>query len=54
LHPYVANVVGFAPETKLFGFFYTGRPAVAWPAGQRRSFAAKVRWVGEAADGTAH
>jgi len=44
-HPLVAEVVGFAPDTRLFGFFYVGRPAVAWPEGRRRPLAEKVRWV---------
>jgi len=54
LHPYVADVVGFAPTTKLFGFFYVGRPATAWPQGRRRSLAAKVRWISEAPNGRSH
>lgn len=44
-HPHVAETVGFAPDTKLFGFLYVGRPAVPWPAGQRQPIAEKVRWV---------
>lgn len=50
LHAHVAEVVGFAPETKLLGCFYLGWPAVGWPPGRRRSLAAKVRWVSEAPD----
>lgn len=50
LHPHVAEVVGFAPETRLFGFFYVGLPAVPWPEGRRRPLAGKVRWVSEVAD----
>jgi nitroreductase len=50
LHSHVADVVGFAPSTKLFGFFYVGRPAGAWPHGRRRSLVAKVRWISEAPD----
>ena len=50
LHPSVATAVGFASDTKLYGFFYVGHPAIAWPAGQRRPVAAKVRWVDDHAD----
>lgn len=46
-HPHVAEVVGFAPDTQLFGFLYVGRPAIAWPEGKRRPLSEKVRWVGE-------
>jgi nitroreductase len=49
-HAHVAEVVGFAPETHLYGFLYVGRPAVPWPAGQRRPLAEKVRWVNEPLD----
>jgi len=45
LHPSVATVVGFAPDTKLYGFFYVGHPAIAWPTGQRRPITEKVRWA---------
>jgi nitroreductase len=54
LHPHVADVVGFAPPTRLYGFFYLGRPATAWPAGRRRSLAAKVRWISELPHGDPH
>lgn len=54
LHPHVAAVVGFAPHTQLRGFFYIGRPAIAWPEGQRRSLAAKVRWISAATDSRGH
>ncbi|MCQ3978183.1 MAG: nitroreductase [Anaerolineae bacterium] len=47
LHPRVAEVVGFAPETRLYGFLYVGQPAVPWPEGKRRALAEKVRWVSE-------
>jgi len=47
-HAHVAEVVGFAPETRLFGFLYVGRPSVPWPEGRRRPLAEKVRWVGDA------
>ena len=50
LHPSVATAVGFAPDTKLYGFFYVGHPAIAWPAGQRRPVADKVRWVDDSTD----
>ncbi len=49
-HPHVASVVGFAPSTRLLGFFYVGLPAVPWPTGKRRPLAGKVRWVNEAED----
>lgn len=32
-HAHVAEVVGFAPETQLLGFFYVGLPAGPWPRG---------------------
>lgn len=47
IHPYVAEVVGFAPETQLYGFLYVGHPAVSWPEGKRRALAEKVRWVSD-------
>jgi len=47
VHPHVAEVVGFAPDTRLLGFLYVGRPAVAWPVGKRRPLAEKVRWVND-------
>ena len=47
MHPTVANAVGFAPDTKLYGFFYVGHLAVTWPTGQRRPIADKVCWVEE-------
>lgn len=46
-HPYVAEAVGFAPETQLLGFFYVGLPTIPWPTSQRRSLDTKVRWVSE-------
>jgi nitroreductase len=49
VHPHVAEAVGFAPDTRLLGFFYVGLPAVPWPEGKRRPLAPKVRWVGEGA-----
>lgn len=45
IHEHVAAAVGFAPTVRLQGFFYVGRPAVAWPASKRRPIADKVRWV---------
>ncbi|MCS6880286.1 MAG: nitroreductase family protein [Oscillochloridaceae bacterium] len=51
LHQHVAEVVGFGPETRLYGFFYVGRPAVPWPEGRRRSIVAKVRWIHEDGNG---
>jgi nitroreductase len=50
-HPHVAEMVGFAPETQLLGFFYVGRPAIAWPEGKRRPMTHKVRWISEVNDG---
>jgi nitroreductase len=44
-HAHVAEVVGFAPDTQLYGFLYVGNPAVSWPEGCRRPLAEKVRWV---------
>jgi hypothetical protein len=35
MHDQVAHAVGFAPDTRLYGFSYVGRPAVAWPDGRR-------------------
>jgi nitroreductase len=52
-HDHVAEVVGFAPETRLFGFFYVGLPAAAWPEGRRRPLTEKVRWVSELPDDAA-
>jgi nitroreductase len=47
MHAHVAEVVGFAPETKLYGFLYVGHPAIAWPEGQRRPISDKVRWAAD-------
>jgi nitroreductase len=47
MHPHVAEVVGFAPSTKLYGFFYMGHPAGAWPEGVRQPIATNVRWADE-------
>ena len=44
IHPHVAEAVGFAPHTQLFGFLYIGLPAIPWPEGKRRPLAEKVRW----------
>ena len=46
VHPHVAEVVGFAPDVRLFGFLYVGRPAGAWPEGSRGPAEEKVRWAG--------
>lgn len=51
LHLHVAEAVGFAPETKLLGFFYVGQPAASWPEGRRSPLTEKVRWVREVSDG---
>jgi nitroreductase len=45
IHPLVAEAVGYAPDIRLFGFLYVGRPAIDWPTGQRRPLAEKIRWV---------
>ncbi len=50
LHPHVAEVVGFFPETRLYGFLYAGWPAIPWPTGNRRSLVEKVRWISEISD----
>ena len=47
MHAHVAEVVGFAPETKLYGFLYVGHPNVAWPVGVRQPVASNVRWADE-------
>lgn len=47
IHPHVAEVVGFVPPARLYGFLYVGWPAVPWPQGNRRPLAEKVRWVGQ-------
>lgn len=44
MHPHVAEVVGFAPDVKLYGFLYIGHPAGEWPAGVRGAMADKVTW----------
>jgi nitroreductase len=46
-HPHVAQFVDLEPRARLLGFLYVGRPAVAWPAGQRRALDEKVRWITE-------
>jgi nitroreductase len=46
VHRHVADTVGFDAETQLFGFFYVGRPAGAWPESRRRPLDEKVRWMG--------
>jgi nitroreductase len=45
IHLLVAEAVGYAPDIRLFGFLYVGRPAIDWPTGQRRPLAEKIRWV---------
>ena len=44
-HPLVAQAVGLEPHARLLGFLYVGRPAIAWPAGERRPLDQKIRWV---------
>ncbi|MCG8467183.1 MAG: nitroreductase [Gemmatimonadetes bacterium] len=44
-HPIVRRAIGFSDAIQLRGFLYVGRPAVAWPAGERRPIEEKVRWV---------
>jgi nitroreductase len=46
-HPHVAQFIDLEPRARLLGFLYVGRPAVDWPAGQRRALEEKVRWVTE-------
>lgn len=51
VHPAVAEFAGLrAPYSRLLGFFILGWPAIAWPAGERRPLAEKVRWADEEAD----
>jgi nitroreductase len=47
VHPHTAAFIGLTPPARLLGFVYVGRPAGAWPAGQRRPLVEKVRWVEE-------
>ncbi len=48
VHPHVASVIGFAPKTRLLGFFYVGRPVNdQWPRGRRRLLAEKVVWYSD-------
>jgi nitroreductase len=44
-HPHVAQFLGLQPPAQLLGFLSVGKPAKAWPTGQRRPMAEKVRWV---------
>ena len=44
-HPHVAQFLGLQPPAQLLGFLYVGKPARAWPTGQRRPMAEKVTWV---------
>jgi nitroreductase len=44
-HPHVAQFLGLQPPAQLLGFLYAGKPAKAWPTGQRRPSAEKVTWV---------
>ena len=44
-HPHVAQFLGLQPPAQLLGFLYVGKPAKAWPTGQRRPMAEKVTWV---------
>ena len=46
VHRHVAEVVGFAPDIRLLGFLYVGRPACPWPEGRRRPALEKLRWAG--------
>jgi nitroreductase len=46
-HPHVAQFIDLEPRARLLGFLYVGRPAVDWPAGQRRALEEKVRWITE-------
>jgi nitroreductase len=47
-HPHVAQFLGLHPPAQLLGFLYVGKPATAWPTGQRRPLADKVQWRGNA------
>jgi nitroreductase len=44
-HPHVAQFLGLQPPAQLLGFLYVGKPAKAWPLGQRRPMADKVHWM---------
>ncbi|HSX78201.1 MAG TPA: nitroreductase [Candidatus Saccharimonadia bacterium] len=44
-HPHVAQFLGLQPPAQLLGFLYVGKPAKAWPPGQRRPMADKVTWM---------
>jgi nitroreductase len=46
-HPHVAQFLGLQPPAQLLGFLYVGKPAKAWPTGERRPIAAKVQWMVE-------
>ena len=44
--PDVGQFVGLtAPHSRLFGFFVLGWPNIAWPEGERRPLAEKLRWA---------
>ena len=47
VHPHTARFVGLEPPSRLLGFLYVGRPAIANPTGQRRPASDKVRWIRE-------
>jgi nitroreductase len=44
-HPHVAQFLGLQPPAQLLGFLYVGKPAKAWPTGQRRPLVEKVQWM---------
>ena len=44
-HLHVAQFLGLQPPAQLLGFLYVGKPAKAWPTGQRRPMADKVQWM---------
>ena len=48
IHPLVAEAVGFGDAIEHRGFLYVGRPAIAWPEGERGPIEEKVRWIGGA------
>jgi nitroreductase len=52
IHQHVAEAVSFAPDIRLFGFLYVGRPTSSWPEGQRHPAAAKIRWAGNPEEGS--
>ena len=54
VHPHVTAFVGLTPPARLLGFFVLGWPKVAWPVGERRPLAEKVRWAENDTDRVEH